>query len=140
MGQEVPSLGGMVRRVVGVAIGLIVIGGLGLALGNRDETIPYYFSVQAFGRDINARGIGCPRLYPAPFPGPVGHEAARCQVGSDWVTLHTFEDVPPVDEWGKPTSRTGVTWVVGPNWLVATMHRPAAIQVAMVIGGDLIPS
>jgi hypothetical protein len=30
--------------------------------------------------------------------------------------------------------------VVGPNWLVATTNRLAAVQVAMVIGGDLIPS
>jgi hypothetical protein len=130
----------MVRRVVGLAVGLVVIGALGLAIGDRDETVPSYSSTQALGRDINAHGLGCIRLRPAPFLGPVGHEAATCQVGSATITLHTFGDVPPLEEWGEPTSRTGVSWVVGPNWLVATMDRPAATQVASVIGGDLIPS
>jgi hypothetical protein len=129
----------MGRRVVGFAIALGVIGVLGVTLGDRDETISSYSSVQALGRDINAHGIGCPRVRPAGFLGPVGHEAATCQVGSATITLHTFEDVPPLEEWGEPTPRTGVSWVVGPNWLVATMDRPAAIQVASVIGGDLIP-
>jgi hypothetical protein len=138
--QEVPSLGGMVRRFVGVTVGLVVIGALSLAPGDREGVISSYSSVQALGRDINAHGIGCPRLRPARFLGPVGHEAATCQVGSATITLHTFADVPPLEEWGEPTPRTGVSWVVGPNWLVATMDRPAATQVASVIGGDLIPS
>jgi hypothetical protein len=130
----------MVRRVVGVAVGLVVIGALGLTSGDRGAVVSSYSSVQALGRDINAHGIGCPRVRPARFFGPVGHEAATCQVGSATITLHTFAGVPPVEEWGEPTPRTGVSWVVGPNWLVATMDRPAAIQVASVIGGDVIPS
>lgn len=57
-------LGGMVRRVVGVAVGLVVIVALGLAPGDRDETAPSYSSTQALAGDIDAHGIGCSRVYP----------------------------------------------------------------------------
>jgi hypothetical protein len=50
----VPSVGGMVRRVVGVGVGLVVIGAVGIALGDGDETIHSYSSTQALGRDIDA--------------------------------------------------------------------------------------
>jgi hypothetical protein len=46
---------------------------------------------------------------------------------------------PPADRPGRGVASCPVC-VVGPNWLVATTNRLAAIQVAMVIGGDLIPS
>ena len=128
----------MVRRVVGVAVGLLVIGALGLALGDRDETIPSYSSVQALGRDINARGIGCSRVYPVRGPGWADHDAANCEVGSAAVTLRAWKDVsPPPMDLGEPSRHE--SWVIGPNWLVAATNRLAAIQVAMVIGGDLIP-
>lgn len=57
-------MGGMVRRVVGVAVGLVVIVALGLAPGDRDETAPSYSSTQALAGDIYAHGIGCSRVYP----------------------------------------------------------------------------
>jgi len=129
----------MTRRVVGVAILLVVIGVLGLVLGNRDEVISSYSSVQALGRDINAHGIGCSRLYPIRGPLFSDHDAANCEVGSAAVTLHAWKDVspPPIDLGER--SRHG-SWVVGPNWLVAATNLFAAVQVAMVIGGDLIQS
>jgi hypothetical protein len=79
----------MVRRVVGVAVGLVVIGALVLALGDRDETIPPHPSTQALGRDIDAHGIGCSRIYPARFRFWPDDDAANCEVGSAAVTLHT---------------------------------------------------
>lgn len=133
-------MGGMVRRIVGVAVGLVVVGALGLALGDRDEMISSYSSVQALGRDIYAHGIGCPRLYSAyQAGGPrVGVDAATCLVGSAPITLYVYEDVSLRGQLvGEPTARS---WVVGPNWWVVTTSRLAAVQVAMVIGGDLIPS
>jgi hypothetical protein len=80
----------MVRRVVGVAVGLVVIGALGLALGDRDETIPSYSSTRALGRDISAHGIGCARVYPIRGPLFADHDAVNCDVGSATVTLHVF--------------------------------------------------
>jgi hypothetical protein len=127
----------MVRRVVGVAVGLVVIGALGLALGDRDETISSYSSVQALGRDINAHGIGCSRVYPSRLQIWADHDAAGCQVGSATVTLHVWKGVSPPIDLGEASRHT--PWVVGPNWLVATTNRVAAVQVAMVTGGDLIP-
>ena len=64
---------------------------------------------------------------------------AVCEVGSANVTLHSFENAVPLRRLGKPSRRSGVSWVVGPNWLVATMSRTAAEQVSLAIGGDLIP-
>jgi hypothetical protein len=127
----------MVRRVVGVAVGLVVIGALGLALGDRDETISSYSSVQALGRDINAHGIGCSRVYPSRLQIWADHDAAGYQVGSATVTLHVWKGVSPPIDLGEASRHT--PWVVGPNWLVATTNRVAAVQVAMVTGGDLIP-
>lgn len=135
-----PSLAGMIRRAVGVAIGLVVIGGLGLVLGDRDEMISSYSSVQALGRDINAHGNGCLRLYSAyQAGGPrVGVDAATCLVGSAPITLYVYQDVSLRGQLvGEPTARS---WVVGPNWWVVTTSRPAAIAVASATGGDLVPS
>jgi hypothetical protein len=136
--QDVASLGGMVRRVVGVAAGLVVIGALGLALGDRDEKVPSYPSTEALGGDISAHGIGCARVYPIRGPLFADHDAVNCEVGSAMVTLHVWGVSPPPIDLGEASRHT--PWVVGPNWLVATTNRLAAIQVAMVIGGDLIPS
>jgi hypothetical protein len=128
----------MVRRVVGVAVGLVVVGGLGLALGDMDETVPSYSSTQALGRDINAHGIGCSRIYPSRLGTWADHDAAGCQVGSASLTLHVWKGVSAMTGLGKASRH--VSWVVGPNWLVATTNRLAAVQVAIVIGGDLNPS
>jgi hypothetical protein len=38
----------------------------------------------------------------------------------------------------EPTSRSGVSWVRGPNWIVATMDRTAAGLVALALSGDLL--
>ena len=127
----------MVRRVVGVAVGLVVIGALGLALGDGDETVASYPSTQALARDINAHGIGCSRVYPSRLPIWADHDAAACQVGSATVTLHVWKGVSPPIDLGEASRHT--PWVVGPNWLVATTNRVAAVQVAMVTGGDLMP-
>jgi hypothetical protein len=132
------SLDEMGRRVVGVTILLVVIGMLGIALGGRDETISSYSSVRALGRDIDAHGIGCSRVYPVCVPGWADHDAANCEIGSAAVTLHVWEKVSPPPIILGEASRH-VSWVVGPNWLVATTNRLAAVQVAMVIGGNLIP-
>jgi hypothetical protein len=141
-GQEVPSLGGMVRRVVGVAVGLVVVGALGLALDeqDRDQTeTQSYSSVETLAGAIKARGIGCARLsWPRGFHVP-GEETALCEIGSASITLHAYEDPAMLHRLGRPSVRSGVSWVVGPNWLVATMSRPAALQVSLAIGGDLIP-
>ena len=110
---------------------------LGLALGDQDEMISSYSSVQALGRDINAHDIGCPRLYPIRGPLFADHDALNCEVGSAAVTLHAWKDVFPPTYLGEPSRHE--SWVVGPNWLVAATNRFAAVQVAMVIGGDLIP-
>jgi hypothetical protein len=140
----VPSSGGMVRRVVGVAVALVVVGGLGLALASGRR--PSYSSVEALGHDIHAHGIGCPRLYSAyQAGGPrVGVDAATCLVGSATVTLYVYKDVAlyvykdvaVLERRGEPTYRS---YVVGPNWMVVTRSRPAALQVTLAIGGDLIP-
>jgi hypothetical protein len=127
----------MGRRVVAVAIALVVIGALGLALGEQDEMISSYSSVQALGRDINAHGIGCSRLYPSRLQIWADHDAAGCEVGSATVTLHVWTGVSAMTGLGEASRHT--PWVVGPNWLVATTNRVAAVQVAMVTGGDLIP-
>jgi hypothetical protein len=57
----------MVRRIVGVAVGLGVIGALGFALGDRDEKVPPYPSTQALGREINAHGIRVRSCLPHPY-------------------------------------------------------------------------
>ena len=128
----------MVRRVVGVTVGLVVIGALGLALGDRDETVASYPSTQALARDISAHGIGCARVYPIRTLFLADHDTATCEVGSATVTLNVWGVSPPPIDLGEASRHA--PWVVGPNWLVATTNRLAAIQVAMVIGGDLIPS
>ena len=73
----------MVRRVVGVTVGLALIGALGFALGDRAERVPSYPSTQAMGRDINAHGIGCSRLFPIRGPLFADHDAVTCEVGWD---------------------------------------------------------
>ena len=132
-----PSLGGMIRRVVGMAVALVVVGGLGLALSSGSGR-PSYSSVEALGHDIHAHGIGCPRLYSAyQAGGPrVGVDAATCLVGSATVTLYVYEAPAVLERPGEPTYRS---YVVGPNWKVVTRSRPAALQVTLAIGGDLIP-
>jgi hypothetical protein len=132
-----PSLSGMSRRVVAVAVALVVVGGLGLALAGGSGR-PSYLSVEALGDDIHAHGIGCPRLYSAyQAGGPrVGVDAATCLVGSATITLYVYEDVPVLERHAEPTYRS---YVVGPNWAVVTRSRPAALQVTLAIGGDLIP-
>jgi hypothetical protein len=87
----VPSLGGMVRRVVGVAVSLGVIGALGFALGDRDEKVPSYPSTQALGRDISAHGIGCARVYPIRTLILADHDAANCEVGTAPPRRETWE-------------------------------------------------
>ena len=135
-----PSLGGMVTRVVGIGVGLVVIGAIGLALGDGNETIPSYSSTQALGRDIDAHGIGCSRIYPSRLGTWADHDAAACQVGSASLTLHVWTGVSqPIGLGVAGEASRHISWVRGPNWLVATTNRFAAIQVAMVIGGDLIP-
>lgn len=131
----------MKRRALGVALGLVVVGALGLALAYRDvvSSVPSYASVEALGRDINGHGIGCLRLYSAyQAGGPrVGVDAATCLVGSAPSTLYVYEDVSLRGQLvGEPTARS---WVVGPNWWVVTTSRPAAIAVAWATGGDLVP-
>ena len=133
-----PSLGGMVRRVVVVGVGLVVIGALGLALGDRDETAPSFSSTQALAGDIDAHGIGCSRVYPNDLRIWADHDAAVCEVGSATVTLHVWKGFARPTDLGEASRHT--PWVVGTNWLVATTNRLAATQVAMVIGGDLVPS
>ena len=132
-----PSLDRMIRRVVGVAFALMVVGALGLALANGSGG-PSYSSVEALGHDIYAHGIGCPRLYSAyQAGGPrVGVDAATCLVGSATITLYAYEDVSVLERLGEPSARS---LVVGRNWLVVTMSRPVALRVALAIGGDLIP-
>jgi hypothetical protein len=127
----------MIPRGIGVAIGLLVVGVLGFALNDRPGSRPYS-SVEALGRDISAHGIGCPRLYSAYQAGgpKVGVDAAICLVGSATITLYVYEDVSVLERLGEPTYRT---YVVGPNWQVVTRSRPAAAQLALAIGGDLIP-
>jgi hypothetical protein len=127
----------MVRRVVGVTVGLVVIGALGIAFGDRHETVASYPSTQALARDISAHGIGCSRVYPSRLQIWADHDAAACQVGSATVTLHVWKGVSPPIDLGEASRHT--PWVVGPNWLVATTNRVAAVQVATVTGGDLIP-
>jgi hypothetical protein len=68
-----------------------------------------------------------------------GEEMGVCEIGPATVTLHTYRDASMLRRLDEPTLRSGVSWVVGPNWLVATMDRPAAAQVALAIGGKLIP-
>jgi hypothetical protein len=128
----------MVRRAVGVAVALVVVGGLGLALGDPDKTIASYPSTQALARDISAHGIGCSRVYPSRLRVWADHDAAACQVGSATVTLHVWKGVSAMTGLGEASRH--VSWVVGPNWLVATTNRLAAVQVAMVTGGDLNPA
>jgi hypothetical protein len=129
-------LKGMGRRFVGVAFALVVVGALGLALANGSRR-PSYSSVEALGHDIYAHGIGCPRLYSYQAGGPrVGVDAATCLVGSDTITLYAYEDASVLKRLGEPSARS---FVVGRNWLVVTMSRPAALQVALAIGGNLIP-
>jgi hypothetical protein len=131
----------MVRRAVGVAVALVVVGGLGLALGDPDKTIASYPSTQALARDISAHGIGCSRVYPSRLQIWADHDAAACQVGSASLTLHVWRGVSqPVGLGVAGKASRHISWVRGLNWLVATTNRLAAIQVAMVIGGDLIPS
>jgi hypothetical protein len=127
----------MSRPVVGVAFALVVVGALGLVLANGSGR-PSYSSVEAFGHDIYAHGIGCPRLYSAYQAGgpKEGVDAAICLVGSATVTLYVYEDVSVLERLGEPTYRS---YVVGPNWFVVTRSRAAAAQVALAIGGDLIP-
>jgi hypothetical protein len=127
----------MGRRVVGVAFALVVVGALGLALANGSGR-PSYSSVEALGHDIYAHGIGCARLHSAYQAGgpKVGVDAATCLVGSATITLYVYEDVSVLERLGEPTYRS---YVVGPNWMVVTRSRPAAAQVALAIGGDLIP-
>ena len=88
-------------------------------------------------QDIDAHGIGCSRIYPSRLGTWADHDAAACQVGSASLTLHVWKGVSPPINVGEASRH--VAWVVGPNWLVATTNRFAAVQVAMVIGGDLIP-
>jgi hypothetical protein len=104
----------------------------------RGSGRPSYSSVEALGHDIHAHGIGCPRLYSAyQAGGPrVGVDAATCLVGSATITLYVYEDVPVLERHAEPTYRS---YVVGPNWAVVTRSRPAALQVTLAIGGDLIP-
>lgn len=129
----------MNRAALGAVIGLMAVGALVLAIADRNQTASAYPSVEALGRDINLRGVGCDRLYPTRSVTRVGEEMVTCLVGSDVVTLHTFNDVSLPQELDEPSPRSGVAWVVGPNWLVATMSRPAAVRVASAIGGDVIP-
>jgi hypothetical protein len=104
-----------------VAVSLGVIGALGFALGDRDEKVPSYPSTQALGRDINAHGIGCARVYPIRTLILADHDAANCEVGSATVTLNVWGvSPPPIDL--REASRHA-PWVVGPNWLVATTNR-----------------
>jgi hypothetical protein len=128
----------MVRRVVGLAVGLAFIGALGLALNGWNEAIPPYSSTRALGRDIDAHGIGCSRIYPSRLWMWRDHDAAGCQVGSASLTLHVWKGARPAGSLGEASRH--VSWVVGPNWLAATTNRLTAIKVAIVTGGDLIPS
>ena len=111
---------------------------LGLALGDRDETAPSFSSTQALAGDIDAHGIGCSRVYPNDLRIWADHDAAVCEVGSATVTLHVWKGFARPTDLGEASRHT--PWVVGTNWLVATTNRLAATQVAMVIGGDLVPS
>jgi hypothetical protein len=101
----------MVRRVVGAAVGLLVVFALGLAFDDQDETTPSYSSTQALGRDIDAHGIGCSRIYPSRLRHWADHDAAGCQVGSASLTLHVWKGVSPPMGLGEASRH--VSWVVG---------------------------
>jgi hypothetical protein len=117
---DVPSSGEMVRRVVGVAVGLVVVFALGLAFDDQDQTTSTP-RPRALGRDIDAHGIGCSRIYPSRLRLWADHDAAGCQVGSASLTLHVWKGVSPPMGLGEASRH--VSWVVGPNWLVATTNR-----------------
>ena len=130
----------MTRRALGVALGLVVVGVLVVSLDDQDgvPSVQSYPSVQALGQDIRAHGIGCSRVYPVRGPRPLwaDHDAANCEVGSAAVTLHAWKDVSPPPTYLEKSRHE--SWVVGPNWLVASTNRLAAVQVALAIGGDLV--
>jgi hypothetical protein len=128
----------MWRRVLGVVIGLAVVGALGLVLADGSGT-QTYLSVGSLGGAIRTHAIGCARIYPTRAITQPGEDMAVCEIGPATVTLHTYRDASMLRRLDEPTFRSGVSWVVGPNWLVATMDRPAAAQVALAIGGELIP-
>jgi hypothetical protein len=131
----------MVRRVVGVAVGLVVIGALGLALADRYETIPPYPDPGSGTGYRRTRHRVLSHLPPPVFG--LGRTATLRTVRSGLLrhAPHvegrlSAADIPTT-YLGEPSRR--VSWVVGPNWLVVATNRLAAIRVAMVIGGDLIP-
>ena len=129
----------MRRRALGVTIAILAVAALGITIDGRKEDIVYP-TIEALQRDLHAHDIGCPRLYPTGLldTGAM-HRAESCYVGSSWVTIHTYADGSKSRRLEEPSQRSGVSWAVGPNWLVATTDRPTAARVALAIGGDLIP-
>ena len=128
----------MIRRAVGIAGILALVAALGLSLTVEDGARSHR-SLKALGRDIAADGAGCSRIYPTGVISWTDRESGTCLVGQKAVTLHRFNDISVMDDLEEPSLRSGVTWVVGPNWLVATMDRPAAVRVMLAIGGELRP-
>jgi hypothetical protein len=124
----------MRRRTLGLAGSLVALIGLAVLLGEPEEAYAYP-STQAIARDISE--LGCRRLYPARLPIDT-YEAGTCSIGSAEITIIVTRDPSLMERLEEPTSRSGVSWVRGPNWIVATMDRTAAGLVALALSGDLL--
>jgi hypothetical protein len=127
------------RTALAVAALLIVTGGIAfveLARPSAPDPV-MYSSAQSLAWAIHAAGVGCDTAGSSLSSLP-GQDIALCSIDRVSTTLTVYEDPDIVDAFGPPTRSPGITWVVGPNWVVAT-DRTRAVKVQAAIGGRVAP-
>jgi hypothetical protein len=125
-----------------LALVLATLAGAFLGVWRSGVATKSYGSPTELQQALNDAGLGCDAI--GPMIGiPRTHKEPRsgiCDVNGEQVTLlvgatphgtSLVRQMPDPKHWGN------VTWVRGPNWIVATSHRDAAIAVQHALGGEL---
>ena len=122
---------------VAAVVAIVLLLGYGAFLLSRPEEQPEsYATVEELAAAIHSRVGGCRNVAPSLSSLP-GQQAGVCRIDGVPATLTVYDDPSMVRPADAPPPSEGITWVVGPNWVVAT-DRARARLVGDATGGRVV--
>ncbi len=100
-----------------------------------------YESAKQLMAALRTAGVGCERLEALVGLFPTNRDSGGCDVTGGNIAVYVYPSVEAManDRAMRPPRRwVGVSWVVGPNWFVATGSSTAAETVRGVVGGVVL--